>query len=241
MRANQLTKNYDCLTPEERFRLILAASGRGDEVERDRLVRTGNRITVSVLDHTPYAHAFFELELLTFLEVVEDASRYMDALTRFKNAVERGDGEGSQRSADGSKAGDDAAEQAENEKSHAEVKSCEMPARADNADSPAGQRYLAQARIAGYVLQAKVDGWKLFCEEMDVPPFLTWEGFPGFDRLQGRLELAKKVAFGREEFLCWLNAGRPSGSPELTAVLLTADAVAAATKDAFCLRVRWWS
>jgi len=32
MNANAVAKHYGILTPEERFRLILAASGRGDEL-----------------------------------------------------------------------------------------------------------------------------------------------------------------------------------------------------------------
>src|SRR5262245_39764486 len=38
MNVNSVVNRYKNLTPEERFRLILAASGRGDESERDRLV-----------------------------------------------------------------------------------------------------------------------------------------------------------------------------------------------------------
>jgi len=36
-----LARHYDNLTPEERFRLILAAGARGDKVEQDRLVNSG--------------------------------------------------------------------------------------------------------------------------------------------------------------------------------------------------------
>jgi hypothetical protein len=39
MNANALVKNYGRLAPEERFRLILAARGRGDEAESDRLAK----------------------------------------------------------------------------------------------------------------------------------------------------------------------------------------------------------
>ena len=70
------------LTPEERFRLILAASGRGDEAERDRLVNAAERITLSMPDHSPFAHAFSELALLVFVEMLEDAARYNDAFAR---------------------------------------------------------------------------------------------------------------------------------------------------------------
>jgi hypothetical protein len=88
MNANAVVKNYGSLTPEERFRLILAASGRGDEAERDRLARAGRRITLSMPDHSPYGHAFQELALLTFVELLEDAARYHDANERSSDALD---------------------------------------------------------------------------------------------------------------------------------------------------------
>ena len=74
MKAPPLAKNYKALTPEERFRLILAASGRGDEAEAARLVNAGGRITLSVPDHSPYAHAFSDLALMTFIDLLEEAA-----------------------------------------------------------------------------------------------------------------------------------------------------------------------
>jgi hypothetical protein len=62
--ANAVARHYSNLTAEERFRLILAAGASGDEAERDRLVSAGQRITLSVQDHAPYAHAFDELAFL---------------------------------------------------------------------------------------------------------------------------------------------------------------------------------
>src|SRR5688572_10020205 len=82
MNASSIARHYGSLTPEERFRLIFAAGASGDEAERDRLVRAGGRITLSMQDHAPYAHAFDELALLVFLELLEEAARYLDALTR---------------------------------------------------------------------------------------------------------------------------------------------------------------
>ncbi len=53
MKASPLAKSYKCLTTEERFRLIMAAAGRRDEAERDRLIRAGGRIALSMPDHGP--------------------------------------------------------------------------------------------------------------------------------------------------------------------------------------------
>ena len=61
MNTKQLLANYHLLGAEERFRLILAASGRDDEAERDRLVKTGKPQSLAMGDHWPYAQAFSEI------------------------------------------------------------------------------------------------------------------------------------------------------------------------------------
>ena len=110
----------------------------------------------------------------------------------------------------------------------------------DDGQRPAWQQSLNLALAAGYVLRTKVDGWKLFCEQMHVPPFLLWENLPGFDRLERALGLAEKAAFVPEGMLRWLNAMRPAGEPLVTEVGLTAASVAAATEEVFRQRVGWW-
>ena len=90
------------------------------------------------------------------------------------------------------------------------------------------------------MLRTKANGWKLFCERLNVPPFLLWEAFPGFDRVQRALARTEKAAFVPEGFLRWLNHVRPKGEPALTAVPLTVEGVAAANEEAFRKRVEWW-
>jgi hypothetical protein len=82
MKADVLARHYRLLTPEERFRLMLAAGARGDKAEQDRLVRAGQRITLSVQDHAPYAHAFEELARMIYLELLEEAAQYFDHFAR---------------------------------------------------------------------------------------------------------------------------------------------------------------
>ncbi len=53
------------------------------------------------------------------------------------------------------------------------------------------------------------------------------------------LALAEKAAFVPEGFLLWLNRVRPEGEPEVTAVPLTPEGVAAATAKEFRHRVQW--
>ena len=89
-------------------------------------------------------------------------------------------------------------------------------------------------------MRTKADGWKLFCARLTVPPFLLWEGFPGFDRLQRALALTEKAAFTPEKFLRWLNTVRPAGKPELTEAPLTVEGVADANEKVFRQRTAWW-
>jgi hypothetical protein len=91
MKAPPLAKNYKCLKPEERFRLILAASGRGDEAERDRLIRAGGRITLSMSDHAPYVDALNALAMHVFIDLLEEAARYHDAFDRLDSAEREDD------------------------------------------------------------------------------------------------------------------------------------------------------
>jgi hypothetical protein len=225
MNATALAKNYGSLTPEERFRLILAAGARGDDAERERLVKAGGRITLSMQDHAPYAHAFNELARLVFIELLEEAGRYLDAFARSddtrdlhgKNNEEEGSGDAADVEPD-------------------------TPGVADEARArPAWQRALDLALAAGFVLRTKAEGWKLFCERLSVPPFVLWQQLPGFDRLQRALTLAERAAFAPEGFVRWLNRIRPAGEPERTEVPLTVEGMADATGELFQARVEWWS
>jgi hypothetical protein len=82
MNASSLARSYGALTAEERFRLVAAAGARGDEVEQERLVRAARRFRVSMPDHSPYGHAFNELSILVFVELMGEAARYQEAFDR---------------------------------------------------------------------------------------------------------------------------------------------------------------
>jgi hypothetical protein len=234
MNVKAVAKNYGCLTPEERFRLILAASGRDDAAERDRLVRAGQWIKLSMPDHAPYARAFDELALLTYLELLEAAACYLDALDRTGDTCDGISDEEQQAEEDHCEVDSTEAREEADAKDEAD-------ARTDNArNRPPWQRSLDLALAAGFVLRTKADGWQQFCERLHVPPCLLWQDLPGFDRLQRALALAEKAAFAPEGMRCWLNAIRPAGAAELAEVPLTVEAVADATDEAFRERVRWW-
>jgi hypothetical protein len=215
MKTALLPKSYSCLTAEERFRLIMAASGRSDDVERNRLLRAGERIYLSFRDHAPYAHAFDDVSKIKFIEILEDVARFHEALDR---------------------SDEQELEEIENAK---EVQP--QHKKGTGPDESLWSRYFDLLLAAGYTLRTNVEGWNLFCAKLSIPPFLLWEILPGFDRLQDALALAKKAAFTPEGFLKWLNRIRPDGEPELTKVPVIAEEEAAGIEKAFRHLVRCWS
>jgi hypothetical protein len=231
MNWNTLTKNFSTLTPEERFRLIFAASGRGDEAERDRLVNAAPRLTLTMPAYSPFAHAFQELSLLTYIELLDDAAFYGDANEQASEAL----GNFEPADAEGEESGDKDKGNVSKEESTADI------ANPGSTKPPLWVRSLEVAYAAGYMLRTKADGWKLFCERLNVSPWLLLEDFPGFDRLQRALALTEQTAFKPEGFLRWLNVVRPAGAPELTRVPLTVEVVANATAEMYRARAAWWS
>jgi hypothetical protein len=229
MNANAVVNRYHQLTPEERFRLILAAGGRGDEAERDRLVRTGERVRVLVSDHAPYARAFEELALLVLIELLDELAGYLNALLLVESAA---DNCGAVDQHDSEAAGQTTEEEPD-------AQADAEPADDDDRDRPFWRRALDSALASGYMLKTKADGWKLFCERMNVPPFLVWKELPGFDRLQHALAVIHKTAFAPEDFLRWLNRVRPAGEPECTKLPLTVEAVADSTEEVYRKQVEW--
>jgi hypothetical protein len=219
MNTNSVAKNYCKLSAEERFRLIFAAGSRGDTIEQGRLARAGRRLTLSVEDHAPFAHAHAELSMLAFVELLDGAADYLEALLRANDArMPAGDeSEGS--------AGDDGAED-----THAKP----------GAEGREAERWLDVALALGYSLKAKADGWKLFCERKSLPPFAAWAFLPGFDRLQRALKLAERVAFVPAGFARWLSEVRPTGETEVTSAPITTEQIATGLDRLFREMVEWW-
>jgi hypothetical protein len=228
MKANTLARHYGQLTAEERFGLILAADARGDKAEAERLVRAGQPITFSMPDHAPYVQAFDELALLIFIELQEEAARYMEAFAR---ADEVQDIFGADDEANGAEGAEEEGQSVTEEQSDA--KAGLESAEGDAGERPLGQRHLDLALAAGLVLRTKAEGWQRLCERRAIPPLGFWEGLPGFDRLQRALQWAEKAAFEPEGFLRWLNAIRPAGEPERAEVPRTAEGMAAAAEELF--------
>jgi hypothetical protein len=174
-------------------------------------------------DHAPYAHAFGELALYTFIELVDDAAQYMEDFERWRLAREDAR---------------DEAEETPGEEDELEETPHEVLVEDDDEEQfleVCSDLVLA----SGYTLRTKAEGWKLFCERLSVPPFILFEMLPGFERLQRALALAERIAFVPEGFLRWLNRVRPKGEPEVTEFNLTVEKVAKGNERVLQERVRW--
>jgi hypothetical protein len=101
MNTNTLAKLYDRLTPRERLPLIMAASARGDELEKDRLRRSAPQVGYRLPDYHGLSEGLLLGCLLHLLEVLDVAALYWrvsgllagwEALTDKDAAAEKLDG-----------------------------------------------------------------------------------------------------------------------------------------------------
>jgi hypothetical protein len=183
---------YRTLTPEERFRLLLAAGGRDDDAERDRLVGASPRVGRSLPDYYPYSQAFQELTLQTYMELHELAAQLLETLA-LTDACEP----------------DDVPEDEE-------VSDAPSPYPPDSAEAEPSEweRHLELAFVAGYILKTKTAGWAAFCDRLSVPPLLLWTAMPGYDRLERAWKVSEKVAYDAEGFGRWRDRMRQKRDPD---------------------------
>ncbi len=87
--------SYKQLTPDERFRLVLAARGRGDEAEEGRLIHSGSMTAVRMRDVFPHLLAFQTVAMLAFVELLDHAADAEIAWLAAESSAE--DDEGSER------------------------------------------------------------------------------------------------------------------------------------------------
>jgi hypothetical protein len=219
MRQNTLARHYDALDPHERFALIFLAGARGDRAEQARLVAAGGQITITMEDHAGFAHAFDWLALRSYIELLAEASAYLEAL-QFADDADGLDGAAPEDASDEGAPGEEGD--------------------AGDAEPSAADGRLDLGLAMGYVLKVRAAGWRLFCERRSFPPFAAWEGLPGLDRLRRALAAAESAAYTPEGFLRWANAARPKGYPEVTEIPLSVEGLADALEEVFKTRVKWW-
>lgn len=125
----------------------------------------------------------------------------------------------------------------------------EMPRRrrGKTEERPGWVRTLELYYAQNFILKAKVDGWKLFCERLGIAPFGVWQYFPGIDRLQGALksleanEYRPAPVFQPDGMVAWMSRIRPKEAPRLTVDrLISPEKFANDLDKAFRIRVEWW-
>jgi hypothetical protein len=187
--------------------------------------RGANRLSISTLDYSPYANAFQELILVAYIEMLDSAAFYRECNERFHDQL---------------RDSIDTAKNAEDDDTE------ETPAAEDDiVKHPAWHRAGELVYAAGFLLKAKLAGWKLFCEQWNDAPFAAWEkaSFPGLDRLKLACAHAEAgTAFPTSaDMVRWLNTVRPLGDPEVTeAKIMTAERCANSLDVTFRERVEWW-
>jgi hypothetical protein len=85
MNTTDLAKQYNQLTPRERFALLMAAAARGDEWERTQLLLCGPRKQHSVSDHYGVVVSFSWLSDFHFAELLNLAACYFEVCADLRN------------------------------------------------------------------------------------------------------------------------------------------------------------
>ena len=195
MNTNGLAKLYDRLAPMERLSLILAATARGDDAERERLASSAPMETYRLPDYHGLAEGMLFAALFHMIELLDTAALYWQV----QGLVDQEGGLG--------KAGNKALL----------------------------DRFTALVRAFGYILTARVDGWKLFCAGLKAGPDLLLRGIPGLETAGRAEEAARGMAFSAAEMADWVRRGK--GGP---ARVMTAETEAAAWRTFLEARAGWW-
>jgi hypothetical protein len=76
MNTKTLCRHYDALTPWERLPLIMSASARGDNVERERLVQAAPKNSYQLPDYWGLGHGLADLAKVYLMDQLDKAALY---------------------------------------------------------------------------------------------------------------------------------------------------------------------
>ena len=89
MNTRSLAQHYDALTPWERVPLILAATGRGDYLEEERLRRSAPKLSYLIPDHYCLGDKLFRLADFYVMRQLELAAHYWQTRAHLENRSAR--------------------------------------------------------------------------------------------------------------------------------------------------------
>jgi hypothetical protein len=175
-----LTKYYDQLTARERLTLLVAASVRGDPVERQRLVDSAPRAAYLLAQHHALAQALAEaatMHVLTLLEVAANLWHWW-GLWGWSELC-------NQRRTARDQAGARAADEPEDEA--AEI-----------------VRALCMVRYQAYLFLTHREGWRQFCKDWPIEPEALLQIKPGWDMVVRTEAQARAHAYSLEDAAMFL-------------------------------------
>jgi hypothetical protein len=194
----KLSMHYDQLTARERLPLIMAAAARGDAVEKQRLIASAPRLTLTVPHHFGLAQALNEaasghLHILLVL-----AAEFWQAWGRcgwltLSEAMVR-------------------------------PRRRKTRKRRAKAEYSADVQLYCRMRYQAYLFVTDVDGWKQFCNEWSVDPEALLNFMPGWDLIIETQAEARAQAFSHEDVVMHLlnEAMGPDDAPLPEGLDLTA-------------------
>jgi hypothetical protein len=196
MTTAKLAKLYDQLTPRERLPLLIAAGRRGDDAERERLIRAAPRVSYRVTDYHGLADAMQLVVMWHLVERLDLGARYW-LLSGLSD----------------------------------ELEAAERPADRKRAD-----RIEAAVRTMALRFCNEVDGWGLFCRDLNIDPNALLADLPAFDTVTHMERSARLLANTPEEAAAYFRA---KGKSEL-ARMPTAEDVAESLRGLLAWGERQW-
>jgi hypothetical protein len=185
MNSNNLNKLYDQLSARERLALLVAASARGDAVDRQRLQSSAPRLRLEAPHHYGLATALIEAADFHLLSLLELAASYWQwwglwgwhGQSRQSKTVQVPGGAGEAVNA--------------------------------SARDTEGFRLYCMVRYQAFLFLTHVEGWKQFCCELSIDPVMLLECLPGWDMVTRTEVQAREQAFTPEEAAMFLLSETP--------------------------------
>ena len=178
MNTNPLTRRYKELTARERLQLIIAASARGDDVEREKLLGSAPTICLRAGHHYHLAEALFRAAHCHVAFLSDLAAKYWQwwglwGWHCLRDETEKGNG-GAGRKRGAART--------------AETRLCNL------------------TRYHAFLFVTHVDGWKKFCDELLIDAEVLLDDMPGWEMAKRTEGKAREDALSRDDALMFLLA-----------------------------------
>jgi hypothetical protein len=172
MNTHGLSQLYDQLTPAERLALIMAASVRGDEAEKQRLIAAAPEVSLRVPDYYPLAKALANVVDYHLLTLLDLAAQFWQWWGMWITHIGRDSSAGNPKTG---------------------------RRRKTDADRLREWRVRGITRYFASRFVAHRHGWQQFCTDMHIDPEVQLDFMIGWDTILRTDEAARELAFSAEE------------------------------------------